>query len=446
MAALAAAAAAAAVQQGIPNGDRLTLAGGARVAVPPAGNWTRWPSAPPRGCPFPPSQHLQGYEYLSGANAQYGGADTWYPTWAADGRLYTPFTDGTVDGVRAGSGSGARQDYRSTTGHAVVDGADPFSLNLSAVGTTQSETWPYLGRYPCGSLHHNGTWFYGTYFLLNPNVSVRFPDGSVQHSGPNPGPNCHNWCVQGPMVSLRTSRDGGTTWDEPRHNATGRRDNLFGEDAFENGLVKFGAPHFVDFGRDLEHSPDGMAYIVGHGRTSAANVHAWMLGDAAFLARVRPGPAAVNDRSQWEFYAGGTGAGARWVRGDVTAARPVAEWERRMGVVTMTYFAPLRKYILTVSTATGYPNMEGPFDTYFLESDDITGPWSLVSYNAQFGPEAYFVNWLSKFLRWMSCTAPASPRRVCPEERTSASRCASRARSQQRRRAKPGHRKERPAF
>jgi hypothetical protein len=24
------------------------------------------------------------------------GADTWYPTWAADGNLYTPFADGVV--------------------------------------------------------------------------------------------------------------------------------------------------------------------------------------------------------------------------------------------------------------------------------------------------------------------------------------------------------------
>ena len=27
--------------------------------------------------------------------------------------------------------------------------------------------------------------------------------------------------------------------------------------------VKLGAPHFVDFGRNSEHSPDGRAYLVG---------------------------------------------------------------------------------------------------------------------------------------------------------------------------------------
>ena len=37
------------------------------------------------------------------------------------------------------------------------------------------------------------------------------------------------------------------------------------------------------------------------------------------------------------------------------------------------------------------------FDTYFLESDSITGPWNYVTYMSEFGPEAYFVNHPSKF-------------------------------------------------
>eukprot|EP01065_Artemidia_motanka_P002181 TRINITY_DN11028_c0_g1_i1.p1 TRINITY_DN11028_c0_g1~~TRINITY_DN11028_c0_g1_i1.p1 ORF type:complete len:586 (+),score=99.03 TRINITY_DN11028_c0_g1_i1:71-1828(+) len=356
--------------------------------------WVKWPSEPPADCPFPPSKDLLGWEYLSAANANYGGADTWYPSWGADGNLYTPWTDGTVEGVRAGSGGNRAGGFRSTTGQAVVTGSDPFHLNVTAVKTFASSVWPYLGRYPCGSLHYNGTWWYGTYYLLNPNTTVQFPDGTSHFSGPNPGPNCGNWCVQGPLVDFRFSTDNGATWHEPRPNSSGLRDNLFGESAFDNGKVKFGAPHFVDFGKNLEHSPDGKAYIVGHGATNPGNVQAWMLGDEVYLARVEPTVEAIGNGSQWEFWAGAGG----WVQGDVSSAKPIAAWNRRMGVVTMTYFAPLRKYVMTVSTATKYPSMVGPFDTYFLESDQITGPWSLVSYNAQFGPEAYFVNFPSKFL------------------------------------------------
>ncbi|GHU63186.1 hypothetical protein FACS1894123_05460 [Bacteroidia bacterium] len=29
--------------------------------------------------------------------------------------------------------------------------------------------------------------------------------------------------------------------------------------------VKIGSPHFVDFGKNMEYSPDGKAYMVAHG-------------------------------------------------------------------------------------------------------------------------------------------------------------------------------------
>ena len=69
----------------------------------------------------------------------------------------------------------------------------------------------------------------------------------------------------GPTASFRWSTNFGSTFVEPRPNASNDRDNLFGESARANGKVKFGAPHWVDFGKDLEHSPDGRAYIVAHG-------------------------------------------------------------------------------------------------------------------------------------------------------------------------------------
>lgn len=75
--------------------------------------------------------------------------------------------------------------------------------------------------------------------------------------------------------------------------------------------------------------------------------------------------------------------------GDVSAAAPLVTWNNHTGVVTMTYFSVLKKYIMSISTATYYPYMTKQFDTYFLESDAITGPWAYVNYNAQFGPEAY---------------------------------------------------------
>ena len=65
-----------------------------------------------------------------------------YPSWAADGNLYTPWTDGTVNGVHSSSGGEPQQGYNSTTGHAVVVGDNPFSLQVLNVTTVVASTFP----------------------------------------------------------------------------------------------------------------------------------------------------------------------------------------------------------------------------------------------------------------------------------------------------------------
>jgi len=46
---------------------------------------------------------------------------------------------------------------------------------------------------------------------------------------------------------------------------------------------------------------------------------------------------------------------------------------------------------------------------YFLESDSITGPWTIANYMSEFGPEAYFVNHPSKFLAAKANTTASPP-------------------------------------
>jgi hypothetical protein len=75
------------------------------------------------------------------------------------------------------------------------------------------------------------------------------------------------------------------------------------------------------------------------------------------------------------------------------------EWNDNAGCVTMTWNHPLKKYFMCVTY--GYKHGGGgetSYDTYILESDRITGPWSMVSYLKSFGPQAYFVNLPSKFI------------------------------------------------
>jgi alpha-galactosidase len=352
--------------------------------------WTLWRNTPPPGAPFPPSADLLGFEFAYGANSVPPNirADTWFPSWAADGALYSGYTDGTVQGVGSGSAG------NGTTGMAVLHGDDPY--NLTAVvprSAWPANSAPYGGRYPSANLHHNGTWAQATYTVDNYHYFPAVPEnGGV-------------WCVQGPFTWWRTSSDNGLTWDDGGHAALANAsDTLFGEAAVNNSKVKFGAPHVVDFGRDMRFSPNGKFYMVAHGADRANDYEGWMQGSLVFLARAPPAPSTLNDASVYEFYAGGHGPAATW-SSRLADAAPLISWGNRTGVVTLAWHPLLAKFIMVVSTPTESPftGSDTPppnrtYDTYFLESDDITGPWALVTYAAQFGPQAYFANIPSKFM------------------------------------------------
>jgi len=71
------------------------------------------------------------------------------------------------------------------------------------------------------------------------------------------------------FVGFRYSNDLGKTWTQ-----TPRTPDkpLFGEQSLDGEPVKIGSPHFVDFGKNMEHSPDGKAYLVAHGAPILASV------------------------------------------------------------------------------------------------------------------------------------------------------------------------------
>jgi len=326
-----------------------------------------WPSTPPDGCPFPQSTDVTGIAF-TGRNAAYTAADTWYPSWASDGNLYSPFTDGEV-----GPWPVSSNGVLAATGQAKIEGDDPLNLEVVGLGATFGPPAPYGGRYPCGSLVKDGIWYYGTYCLDESGRGL-------------------NWDVLGPFVGFRISRDFGHTWDDTPHTPA---EPIFGESGKQNSKVKIGAPHFVDFGRNMEHSPDGKTYLVGHGATSTHGDLSWISGDQIYLIRVEPTPETINDATAYEFYAGTDGSvQSVWTR-DFAAIRPLVEWRERCGCVTMTYDAPLGKYLLCVTD--GWPTT-GTMNTWVLESDAVTGPWRLVTFMEKFGTQAYFVNLPSKFI------------------------------------------------
>jgi hypothetical protein len=356
-----------------------------------------WPSEPPPGCPFEPSKDFRGLSFTR-RRAVYTEADTWYPSWAADDRLYSPFTDGKVEGVFSGSGYNFQELARPVTGFAVIEGSDPLRLKVTRAGVIPHEPFPYGGQYPCGSLVHGGVWYYGTYNL-------------DWHKKP--------WDVMGPFVGFNISKDFGKTWLPETRTA---RNPLFGESAKDGrpvvmwkkakeydqwpgkagkpgAKVKIGSPHFVDFGKNMQHSPDGKAYLVAHGATRPSALNSWISGDQIYLLRVKPSIETINDPKAYEFFTGRDDQGRPLWSGDFSKIKPLLEWNGAMGCVTATYNAPLNRYFLCVTNGHGPKgDTEGPYDTYLLESEAITGPYRLVVYMKHFGEQAYFVNIPSKFI------------------------------------------------
>ena len=182
----------------------------------------QWRSEPPADCPFKPSASLTGVAF-TGRHAEYTGADTWYPSWASDDRLYSPFTDGKVyspladgrtNGVFSGSGYNFEELKSPVTGFAVIEGNDPTALKIIQAGLIPHEPFPYGGQYPCGSLVYNGVWYYGTYCL-------------DWHKDP--------WDVMGPFVGFNISKDFGQSWLSEQRTAL---NPIFGESAKDGRAVK----------------------------------------------------------------------------------------------------------------------------------------------------------------------------------------------------------------
>lgn len=372
----------------------------------------KWADNTPVSCPFPRSEEFSEIVF-TGRYANYTDADTWYPTWADDDCLYSPWTDGYLvagrenEYVPFSSFKEQHPDYacyslpytykgehrKPATGQAKITGDDPMHLKIeNLVPRVEGDPAPYGGRYPCGSLIYNGIWYYGTYCLDNRSDS-----------------NCNGvgWTSFGPFVGFRTSKDYGKTWkDSP----CTPESPLFGENPAV-APVKIGAPHFVDFGKNMQYSPDGYAYLTAHGATDPKAWNGWIQGDQIYLIRVKPNEENMNNPKAYEFYGGKDQAGRSVWTKDFTKIKPLLEWPGYLGCVTVTYNPGLKKYLMCITR--GHRNLPGNhrYDTMILEASVLDGDWKLVKYLDRFGPVAYFVNIPSKFISedgktmWLSYSA-----------------------------------------
>jgi hypothetical protein len=353
---------------------------------------TIWKSEAPADCPFDLSKEIVGVAFTR-TYVSYTDADTFYPSWASDDNMYCGWTDGEIGLESCQSGGGER----AHTGIVKIEGDDPMNLKVSSLGLLAASALPYGGRYPCANLVYDGIWYYGTY-------GVDFDFSKPEY------PRQYSWAICGPLPGFAISKDYGKTWIPCPFDLN---NPLMPESGKDGNQVKLGTPHFVDFGKNMEYSPDGKAYLVGHGAIDndpsprVAN-NSWVAGDAVYMARVTPSVENINDISKYEFFAGhDKNKNAVW-SDDFSDIKPLLSWNNRMGCTTITYNPGLKKYIMC--TTDGWPGMKD-MNTYLMEADQITGPYKLITFMKNFGRQAYFVNLPSRFIgtegrkAWMSYSA-----------------------------------------
>lgn len=335
-----------------------------------------WNNKPPATCPFEQSDNFKGISF-SGNIVTYTEADTWYPYWSDDGNLYSPFTDGSVGDVNSWCGNRDSRGY-SEPGFATITGDNPYDLQIINTGIfKETVDGNYDGRYPCATFENNGIWYYGTYALRN-----------LYNT---------NYGILGPFCGFTVSKDMGESWERSPFTPAYP---MFEDSDKENGSVRIGAPHMVDFGQGMKNSPDGKLYLVAHGsdlndKMPRHGNNSWITADQIYLIRVEPTPETINNPDAYEFFAGYNRDGDVIWTDDFSALKPIAEWNNRMGCVTMVYNAPLKKYLMCVTD--GQTTLSR-YNSYLLESDKMTGPWKMLSYMKDFGEMAYFLNIPSKFI------------------------------------------------
>ena len=268
--------------------------------------------------PYPPSATIAGIEWAA-ANTivrRARGSDNWPLAWADDDALYGAYGDG--------------------------QGFEPFVERKLSLG---------LARITGGPHDFTGV------NLRAPTIE-RFGDGAA-------GPKASGmlavngvlylWIRNVTNSQLAWSADHGRTW-------------RWAEWRFTDS---FGAPTFLQFGRDYAGARDAFVYVY-----SADAATAYDPADAMVLARV---PATrITDRGAYEFFRGLDAAGQPSWHASVTERRPVFVHPRRSYRSGISYHAALKRYVwcqvLPESTDARGPRFQGGFGVY--DAPEPWGPWT----------------------------------------------------------------------
>jgi hypothetical protein len=268
--------------------------------------------------PYPPSATIAGIEWAA-ANTivrRARGSDNWPLAWADDDALYSAYGDG--------------------------QGFEPFVERKLSLG---------LARITGGPHDFTGV------NLRAPTIE-RFGDGAA-------GPKASGMLAVNGVLYLwiRNVKNSQLAWSAD-HGRTWR----WAEWRFTDS---FGAPTFLQFGRDYAGARDAFVYVF-----SADAATAYDPADAMVLARV---PATrITEREAYEFFRGLDAAGQPSWHASVTERRPVFVHPRRSYRSGISYNAALKRYVwcqvLPDSTDARGPRFQGGFGVY--DAPEPWGPWT----------------------------------------------------------------------
>jgi hypothetical protein len=270
--------------------------------------------------------------------------DNWPVTWADDDQIYASYGDG--DGF-------SNRSPKLSLGFATLSGNPPgltgqdFSSNIDTPE----------GQGPNGIKASGMLMVDGTLYMFVRNYK---PDGSSDYTNSR----------------LAWSTDHGRNWS-------------WANWAFAD---TFGAPDFIQFGKNYAGARDGYVYLV-----SQANDSAYGWSPDVVLARVPKD--RVSDRAAYEFFAGTDGSGAPQWSTDIARRKPAFSDPNGVQRIGMSYNAGLHRYVLTSAHQTGDGATHTPALGVF-EAPEPWGPWGVVYYNDNFsGGYAFHHKFPTK---WMS--------------------------------------------
>jgi len=290
-----------------------------------------------RGVPYPASDIRIEWAAADTIVRKAKGGDNWPITWADDGNMYTAYGDGW--------GFEPRVEKKLSLGVCRIEGGPGDFRGINV----RSRTGETVGGGSAGAKASGMLCVDGVLYML------------VRNTGNS---------------QVAWSRDHGATWEWVKWR--------FSE--------SFGAPTFLNFGRDYAGARDDYVYVYSHDSDSA-----YKPADRMVMARVPKDK--IRDRGAYEFFVRREGGGAVWSK-DIGKRGAVFENRGRCYRSGISYNAGLKRYFWC-QTLYGKDDMRFSGGIGVFEAAEPWGPWRTVFYTEKWdvGPgetSSMPTKWMSK--------------------------------------------------